>query len=64
MSHSYKRETADYTLNPGDRVVYEGIFITSSMGTREIVLKMVEEQVENAGQCQTKHIHTEYCINL
>lgn len=47
MSRSYKRETADYTLNSGDRVVYEGIFVTSSIGTREIVLKMVEEQVEN-----------------
>lgn len=64
MSYSYKRETADYTLNTGDRVVFEGIFVTSSIGTREIVLKMVEEQVENGGKCQTKHIHTEQYINL
>jgi hypothetical protein len=64
MSHSYRRPGADYTLNSGDRVVFEGMFITSSLGTREIILKLVEEIVDNGTRCETKQIHTEQPINL
>ena len=45
MVRGYAREGANYKLAPSERVLFEGLFITSSISTNEVILKMVEEKV-------------------
>ena len=45
MVQGYRRDGANYKLAQGERVLYEGLFITSSISTNEVILKMVEEKV-------------------
>ena len=45
MLKNYKREGAPYQLETGERTMFEGIYVASSISTWEIVLSMVEEKV-------------------
>lgn len=45
MLQSYRRDGASYDLNENERVVFEGIYVTSSLATSEVILKLVEEYV-------------------
>lgn len=45
MMQDYRREGATYEMNANERVLYEGIFVTSSIATGQILIKMVEEYV-------------------
>jgi hypothetical protein len=45
MLSSYRRVGANYDLDENQRVLYEGIFTTSSINSGEILLRMVEESV-------------------
>lgn len=50
MLTTYKREGANYELAPSERVVFEGIYVTSSLATSEVILKLVEEYVYSADE--------------
>ena len=47
MLRSYERDGAFYELGVNERVLFEGIFIASSLATGEVILKMVEELIVN-----------------
>lgn len=47
MVRSYERDGAFYELNVNERVMFEGIFIASSIATGEVILRMVEELIVN-----------------
>jgi len=48
MVGGYRRPNADYELQEGERLLLEGIYMTASVSTCEIMLGMVDEIILGA----------------
>jgi hypothetical protein len=65
MLSSYRRNGSDYEVNSDERVVFEGLWVSSSIGTGEVIIKMVEEQiVSNRGDKRLVNIFIDSPIHL
>lgn len=72
MLRDYRRENANYEISEEERVIFEGIYVCSSLATSEVIIKMVEEYVspvtnpivdksqksESISQARLMQIHT------
>ena len=65
MLSSYRRNGSEYEVNCDERVVFEGLWVSSSIGTGEVIIKMVEEQiVSNRGDKRLVNIFIDSPIHL
>jgi hypothetical protein len=62
MMSDYTRPGADYQLQEGERLFFEGIYMTASVSTTEIMLGMVEEIILNPNG-KRKHVVARYTDN-
>lgn len=62
MLGSYRRAGADYQISPSEYIQFDGIYMTASVSTTEVMLACVEEFVASSeGQDRRKLVgtHTE-----
>jgi hypothetical protein len=66
MLSDYKRPGADYELREGEHLMFEGIYMTASISTTEVMLGMVEEIILSSDG-KRRHVvacYTDHHINL
>ena len=60
MLQEYRRDGAKYAVSDEERIVFEGIYIASSISTGEVIIKMVEESVCRNDDYDTRKLQNIY----